>query len=76
MMNLQELAIIGRLGLPIVIFVLNNHGYSSIRQTQNNYFPDNIVGCSDDSGLPFPSSLNLLVLLTSNIPQLLLNLRY
>ena len=54
MMNIQELAIIGRLNLPIIIFVLNNQGYSSIRQTQKNYFPDNIVGCSDDSGLPFP----------------------
>ena len=54
MMNIQELAIIGRLNLPIVIFILNNQGYSSIRQTQKNYFPDNIVGCSDDSGLPFP----------------------
>ena len=43
MMNIQELAIIGRLNLPIVIFVLNNKGYSSIRQIQKNYFPDNIV---------------------------------
>ena len=54
MMNLQELAYIGGLSLPIKIVLLNNQGYHSIRQTQNNYFPDNPVGCGSDSGLPFP----------------------
>ncbi|AGA28159.1 thiamine pyrophosphate-binding protein [Singulisphaera acidiphila] len=53
-MNLQELqTIVGR-GLPIKLFVLNNQGYHSIRQTQQNYFADNIVGCGLDSGLSFP----------------------
>lgn len=55
MMNLQELAYIGGLGLPIKIILLNNGGYHSIRQTQNNYFPDNPVGCGIESGLPFPN---------------------
>ena len=54
MMNLQELAIIGGNNYPIKIILLNNNGYHSIRQTQTNYFPDNIVGCGPDSGLPFP----------------------
>lgn len=54
MMNLQELAYIGGLSLPIRIVLLNNRGYHSIRQTQNNYFPDNPVGCGIESGLPFP----------------------
>lgn len=54
MMNLQELQTIAGLNLPIKIFVLNNDGYHSIRQTQQNYFPDNIVGCGPDSGLTFP----------------------
>lgn len=54
MMNLQELqSIVGR-RLPIKLFVLNNDGYHSIRQTQQNYFPDNVVGCGPDSGLTFP----------------------
>ena len=35
--------------------MLNNKGYHSIRQTQNNYFPDNPVGCGIESGLPFPN---------------------
>lgn len=54
MMNLQELQIISGRGLPIKIFILNNAGYHSIRQTQGNFFPDNIVGCGTDSGLSFP----------------------
>jgi acetolactate synthase-1/2/3 large subunit len=54
MMNLQELQTIAGRGLPLKIFVLNNSGYHSIRQTQGNFFPDNIVGCGTDSGLSFP----------------------
>ncbi len=53
-MNLQELQTIVTHKLPIKIFVLNNQGYHSIRQTQHNYFPDNIVGCGTESGLGFP----------------------
>lgn len=55
MMNIQELAYIGGFNLPIKILLLNNKGYHSIRQTQNNYFPDNPVGCGIESGLPFPN---------------------
>ena len=55
MMNIQELAIIGAKKLPIKIFLLNNQGYHSIRQTQQNYFPKNTVGCGVESGLPFPN---------------------
>ncbi len=54
MMNLQELQSIVGQRLPIKLFVLNNHGYHSIRQTQQNYFPDNEVGCGPESGLTFP----------------------
>src|SRR6185312_6027494 len=54
MMNLQELQSISGRRMPIKLFVLNNDGYHSIRQTQQNYFPDNIVGCGPDSGLTFP----------------------
>ena len=59
MMNLQELQTIAGLGLPIKIFVLNNDGYHSIRQTQQSYFADNIVGCGPDSGLTFPNFTRL-----------------
>ena len=57
MMNLQELASIGGLGLPIKIFLLNNRGYHSIRQT--NYFPANPIGCGVESGLSFPDFQDL-----------------
>jgi acetolactate synthase-1/2/3 large subunit len=54
MMNLQELQTIVGERLPIKLFVLNNDGYHSIRQTQQNYFPDNVVGCGPESGVTFP----------------------
>lgn len=55
MMNLQELQTITGNNLPIQLFILNNQGYHSIRQTQHNFFKDNIVGCGTESGLTFPS---------------------
>lgn len=54
-MNLAELQTILGYRLPVKLFVLNNNGYHSIRQTQRNYFPDNIVGCGPESGVTFPS---------------------
>jgi acetolactate synthase-1/2/3 large subunit len=59
MMNLQELQTIVTQKLPISIFVLNNQGYHSIRQTQNAYFPDNEVGVGPASGVEFPNFAKL-----------------
>ena len=59
MMNLQELQTIVGARLPVKLFVLNNDGYHSIRQTQQNYFPDNVVGCGPESGVTFPDFLKL-----------------
>ncbi len=55
-MNLQELqTVIGR-WLPIKIFVINNGGYHSIRQTQKNFFGEPLIGIGVDSkDLTFPS---------------------
>jgi len=58
-MNLQELQTIAGYQLPIKIFILNNQGYHSIRQTQQNFFPDNIVGCGPESGVTFPDFAKL-----------------
>ena len=54
MMNIQELATIFRNRLNIKIFILNNHGYHSIRQTQRNLFQPPFIGIDDESGLSFP----------------------
>jgi len=59
MMNLQELQTIVGQKIPIKLFIPNNAGYHSIRQTQQNYFPDNVVGCGPESGLTFPDFLKL-----------------
>jgi acetolactate synthase-1/2/3 large subunit len=54
MMNLQELQTIIGNHLPIKIFLLNNEGYSSIFQTQKNFFNGAEVGASAASGVSFP----------------------
>ena len=54
MMNLQELETISYNKLPIKIFVINNNGYSSIRQTQRNFFDGRMTGSGVDSGVGIP----------------------
>ncbi|MFA6433325.1 MAG: thiamine pyrophosphate-binding protein [Elusimicrobiales bacterium] len=54
MMNIQELATIAHYRLPVKIFVLNNEGYVSIRQTQENFFESRYVACDPGSGVGFP----------------------
>ncbi len=53
-MNLQELQTIQTYQLPIKIFVLNNQGYHSIRQTQSNFFGEPLIGCQEHQGIDFP----------------------
>lgn len=55
-MNLQELQTIVFHNLPIKIFVVNNQGYHSMRQTEGNLFPEySTVGIGLESGdLSFP----------------------
>ena len=52
--NIQELLTIARSHLPIIIFILNNRGYTSIRATQNNFFEGRYVGADHNSGLANP----------------------
>ena len=56
MMNLQELQTVLTNHLPIKIFIINNSGYHSIRQTQNNLFSGHSkVGIGPEShDLSFP----------------------
>lgn len=54
MMNLQELQTIKHHNLPIKIFLLNNDGYISIKQTQNNFFEGRNTGAGTNSGVTTP----------------------
>ena len=54
-MNIQELQTIIHHKMPIKIFLINNGGYHSIRQTQKAHFHEPLVGVGVDSGdLSFP----------------------
>ena len=59
MMNLQELATVAYNKLNTKIFILNNNGYLSIRQTQTNLFHSQFVGIDADSGVGFPDFAKL-----------------
>ncbi len=55
-MNLQELQTIIHHKMGIKIFLINNGGYHSIRQTQKNFFGEPLIGIGVDSGdLSFPN---------------------
>ena len=59
-MNLQELQTIIHHRMDMKIFVINNGGYHSIRQTQKNFFGEPLVGIGEDSGdLSFPDMAKL-----------------
>lgn len=58
-MNIQELATIQRLQLPIKLFVLCNHGYGAIQATQTNLFAKHFVDCNEESGLSIPPVGNI-----------------
>ena len=60
-MNLQELQTIVQNKLPIKIFMINNGGYHSIRQSQMNFFGEPLVGVGQDShDLSFPDMSKLI----------------
>jgi acetolactate synthase-1/2/3 large subunit len=58
MMNMQELATLAKHKLSVIIFIYNNNGYLSIRQTQNNFFRKKL-GCDPESGISFPDFVKL-----------------
>lgn len=55
MMNIQELATMAYNKLNIKLFILNNNGYLSIRQTQRNLFQPPFIGIDSESGVGFPN---------------------
>jgi len=59
MMNVQELATVAGMRLPVLLFVLNNDGYSSIRQTQQSFFQGRLMGSDPSSGVYLPEFTTL-----------------
>ena len=55
MMNIQELSTIAHHNLDIKIFVLDNGGYLTIKQTQELGFQGRLMGVNDDTGLSVPN---------------------
>jgi len=53
-MNIHELQTIKHHNLPIKLFVLNNGGYLSMRNTQNAFFK-RLTGATPETGVSFPS---------------------
>ena len=52
-MNVQELQTLKTLQAPVLVIVLANNGYLSIRQTHENFF-GSVVGATPASGVEFP----------------------
>ena len=59
MLNIQELATVMHHRLPIKLFILNNGGYLTIKQTQELGFENRIMGATKESGLSFPDMLKV-----------------
>ena len=59
-MNLQELQTVIGYGVPLKLFILNNNGYLSMKQTQANFFNGRVLGCDPESGVSFPDFRKLL----------------
>ena len=53
MMNLQELQTLAFAKLPVKVFIFNNNGYISIKQTQANFFK-RYSACGCGSGVQMP----------------------
>ncbi|VVB69342.1 Sulfopyruvate decarboxylase subunit beta [uncultured archaeon] len=53
-MNIQELQTVVHNRIPIKLFVVNNNGYLSIRNTQNAYFEGRFIGSEPGSGVSCP----------------------
>ncbi len=58
-MNIQELATVTGHQLPIKIFVVNNQGYSMVRQTQDQWLGSRYLASSIEGGLYFPDFAEL-----------------
>ena len=54
-LNIQELQTIKHHNFPIKIFIINNGGYLSIRQTQREFLEGKFIGAAEDGGMSLPN---------------------
>lgn len=54
-MNIQEMQTVANLNLPICVFLMNNSGYASIRNTMQNYFDGRYFGTGKEAGQSMPN---------------------
>ena len=59
MLNLQKIVTLKAQNLPIILIVINNGGYASIRNTQKNYFNGRYLDNSPNSELLIPNIVEL-----------------
>lgn len=59
MMCLQELATVRRYNLPIKIFIFDNSGHATVKQTIDIWLESRYVGVDEASGLAFPDYAKL-----------------
>lgn len=59
MMNIQELATIMHHQIPVKLFIFNNGGYLTIKQTQELGFEGRLMGSTKESGIDFPNFLKI-----------------
>lgn len=55
MMNLQDLQTVKQHNIPVLIIIINNDGYSSIKITQKSFFKGFEVASGKESGITFPN---------------------
>jgi acetolactate synthase-1/2/3 large subunit len=54
-LNIQELQTISHYNLNCKIFIINNNGYASIRNSQASFLDGHIAAASQDTGVTFPN---------------------
>jgi len=58
-MTIQELATVMHHQLPIKLFVYNNGGYLTIKQSQEVGFGGRLMGCNAETGISFPDIVKI-----------------
>lgn len=59
-MNIQEMETLKKTNANIKLFILNNNGYLSIRNTQDSFFNGNHIGSDTKSGCSLPNYENII----------------